>query len=136
MKVVILAAGKGTRLAPLTNNLAKVLVPINGKPFLSYVLDNLIAAGYKEIALIVGYRGEQIIEFVSKRYDAPKSVSFTFIEQPEQKGTGDAIRCAKTFCGSEHFVVVSGDGLLSVRDFKQLNQNNGFCYLMGKEVQD
>ncbi|MBI2573050.1 NTP transferase domain-containing protein [Candidatus Woesearchaeota archaeon] len=136
MKVVILAAGKGTRLAPLTDTLAKVLVPINGKPFLSYVLDNLIAAGYKEIAIVVGYRKEQIIDFVMRQYKAPTLVSFTFLEQQEQKGTGDALRCAKTFCGRDSFVVVGGDGLLSIEDFKRLNHNDGFCYIMGKVVDE
>ena len=61
MKGIILAAGMGTRLKPLTDVTPKCLVPVNGKPMLEYQLECLARAGLPEIVLIVGYRADQII---------------------------------------------------------------------------
>ena len=60
MKGIILAAGMGTRLKPLTDVIPKCLVPVNGKPMLDYQLECLAAAGLEECVLVVGYRASQI----------------------------------------------------------------------------
>ena len=65
-KVVILAAGKGVRMLPLTNDVPKVLVKTNGKEFLYYVLKSLEKAGYGNLCLIVGYKKEKIKEFLKR----------------------------------------------------------------------
>ncbi len=135
MKVVILAAGRGTRLAPLTDTIPKVLIPICGRAFLSYVLDHLIAAGFSDFGVVVGYKKERVAEFFQV-YAQDHRCTITLLEQKEQKGTGDALRVARYFCGEESFVVVGGDGLLSVRDLKKLNVRDDFCYMMGKKVSD
>ena len=56
MKIVIAAAGKGTRMRHLTKNKPKPLIEIHKKPFLAYLLDNILKAGYEEIILVVGYK--------------------------------------------------------------------------------
>ena len=90
MKIVVLAAGKGIRMLPLTNDVPKVLVKVGGKPFLHYVFASIKEAGFDDIGIIVGYKKEKIKEFLDEYgYDA------TLIEQKEQKGTGDAIKCVK-----------------------------------------
>ena len=116
MKAIILAAGKGTRMMPLTENFPKVLVPIAGKPFLWYLLKNLQEAGITEFGLIVGYKQEKIKEFIEE-YGIENAI---FIEQKEQLGTGHALMQAKEFAGNEKFLVVSGDNLYSTDDIKQI----------------
>jgi bifunctional UDP-N-acetylglucosamine pyrophosphorylase/glucosamine-1-phosphate N-acetyltransferase len=57
-KVVVAAAGQGTRMLQLTKNKSKHLIKVQKKPFLAYLLDNLLKAGYKELILVVGYKQE------------------------------------------------------------------------------
>jgi len=67
-QAVILAGGIGSRLSPLTNYLPKPLLPINGKPVLSQVIDNIAEAGITEIIINVDYKKEMIEEFIKKKY--------------------------------------------------------------------
>jgi len=131
MKAVVLAAGKGTRLMPLTENKPKVLIEINGKPFLWYVLNLFKKLGIKEIALIVGYKKEKIQEFVAKY-----GFAVTLVEQKEQKGTGHATLQAKEFVGDENFIVYHGDGLWSEKDLQRFMVEDEFTYMAGKHVED
>src|SRR5207237_9435218 len=62
MKAVVLAAGEGTRMRPLTANLPKPLLPVAGKPFLRHTLEALGAAGVREIAILIGWQGQRIRE--------------------------------------------------------------------------
>jgi len=127
-KAVVLAAGKGTRLDPLTDLKPKPLLHVMGRPFLSYVIENLIKTGYKDIAIIVGYMKEQVEEFVKDG-----GFKVTLIEQHEQQGTGHAVSLAEQFVGKDDFVLVMGDNLCSVEDLKQLDKKDEFCYLLGYE---
>jgi len=129
MKAVIMAAGKGVRMLPLTETTPKVLIEIAGKPFLYYVLKNLQAAGYNDFGIIIGYKKEKFPEFL-KRY----GFKATLIEQKEQKGTGHAVMQAKEFCKDEKFIVLGGDNLFSVKDLKAINNDDDFCYAVGKEM--
>ena len=131
MKAILLAAGKGTRMMPLTKNLPKVLVEVNGKPFLWYVFDLLQKVGISNIGLVVGYRREKIVEFLEK-YD----FNATIIEQQEQKGTGDAIKSARKFIGSDNFLVYHADGLYSENDVARFVNEDDFCYIAGAKVDD
>jgi dTDP-glucose pyrophosphorylase len=130
MKVVIMAAGKGVRMLPLTENIPKVLIEINGKPFLYYVLKNLQRAGYNDFGIIVGYKKDQIANFL-KEYHFEAEL----IEQKEQLGTGHAVLCAESFVNGEDFVVVGGDNLWGVEDLKAINKDDEFNYISGIEVQ-
>ncbi len=131
MKAVILAAGKGVRMLPLTEDKPKVLIEISGKPFLWYVLENLRKAGVTELGIVVNHKKEKMEEFLEK-YAIPATV----IQQLEPRGTGDALKHAKAFCGKEQFLVVSGDNLYSVEDLNLVQRPDDFCYIVGKEVQD
>ncbi len=131
MKVIILAAGKGTRMENLTEKIPKVLVEVNGKPFLYYVFKSLQKAGYKNFGLIVGYKKEQITSFLNK-FDFKADL----IEQNEQLGTGHAVLQAKDFVNSDDFLVVSGDNLFSQEDLQKMNQKDEFYYTAGLEVED
>ena len=131
MKTIILAAGKGTRMLPLTETIPKVLVEVNGKPFLYYVFKTLHKAGLKDLALVVGYKKEQIEAFL-KEYNFKAEL----IEQKEQLGTGHAVLQAKEFVNNEDFIVISGDNLYPVKDIKKIKNKDDFHYIGGLEVEE
>ncbi len=131
MKAVILAAGKGVRMLPLTNEVPKVLVEVNGRPFLYYVMKNLERAGYDDFCLVVGYKKEKVMEFLDKY-----NFNAVVVEQKEQKGTGDAVMTAEDFVAGDNFVVLGGDNLWSVGDLKELNKEDDINYISGIEVED
>lgn len=126
MKAVIMAAGKGVRMLPLTENIPKVLVEVAGKPFLYYLLRNLQKAGFAEFGLIVGYKKEQF-PFFLKKYGFKAEL----IAQKEQLGTGHAVLQAEKFAGNENFIVLGGDNLWSPEDFNRIAKNDNFCYVSG-----
>jgi len=130
MKVVILAAGKGTRMRPLTYKVPKPLIKVNNHPFLYYILKNLNDAGfeYQDIGIIVGYKKEKIKEWL-KENEFP----ITLIEQREQLGTGHAVLQAKKFVGNENFLVLMADNLYSPEDLKNMVRNDNYCYIAGTE---
>ncbi len=129
MKAVIMAAGKGTRMLPLTEKVPKVLVKVNKKPFLYYVIKNLHEAGFGEIAIIVGYKKEQFPKFF-KKY----GFEAVLIEQDEQKGTGHAAKLAKDFAGKDNFILLGGDNLWSTKDLQSIPMKNDTCYVAGMHV--
>jgi dTDP-glucose pyrophosphorylase len=129
MKVVIMAAGKGVRMLPITETIPKVLVEVNGKPFLYYLMKNLKKSGFDEFGIIAGYKKEKIDEFVKKYgFDAE------IIEQKEQLGTADAVKRAKDFVAGENFVVVGGDNLFDVKDLKKFNKDDSMNYIAGYKI--
>ena len=69
MKAIIPAAGIGERLRPLTLTRPKVLLPVAEKPILGHILDRIIESGIEDVTLIVGYMGDQVIEYVKNHYD-------------------------------------------------------------------
>lgn len=113
----MLAAGKGIRMLPYTNERPKVLIEIAGKPFLHYVLKNLEKAGINNIGIVVGYKKEKIYDFV-REY----GFNVSFIEQKQQLGTGHAVLCAKNWVGDENFIVLMGDNLYSENDILTLSK--------------
>jgi UDP-N-acetylglucosamine diphosphorylase / glucose-1-phosphate thymidylyltransferase / UDP-N-acetylgalactosamine diphosphorylase / glucosamine-1-phosphate N-acetyltransferase / galactosamine-1-phosphate N-acetyltransferase len=130
MKVVILAAGKGSRLMPLTQDIPKALVEINDKPFLEYVLDHLHQAECTDLALVVGYQKEKIAKFLHEQ-----NITATIIEQTEQLGTGHAILQAEQFADGDDFLVYYADNLLSPMDIKRFTELDGqFHYTGGVTV--
>ncbi len=86
MKGVVLAAGKGERLKPLTETRPKHLIPIAGKPVVDYAVENLLKNNVKPLYIVVSYMKEKIMEYFKE-----KQLKVEFIEQREQLGTGDAI---------------------------------------------
>lgn len=91
MQCVILAAGKGTRLRPLTDSTPKPLVKVAGKPLLEHIVAALPET-VDEIIIVIGYLGEQIKQYCGENYFGRK---VTYVEQVEQKGTGHALWLCK-----------------------------------------
>ncbi len=123
-KVVIPAAGRGTRMLDLSKDLPKHLIPVLDKPFLYYVLSNLKKAGFTEMILVVGHRAEKMRAFAK---DAGGEFRLTLIDQFETMGTdkyGTAlpISAVREAVGKENFVCMYGDNLYSVRDLQAMRQ--------------
>ncbi len=131
MKAVILAAGKGVRMLPLTLDTPKVLIEINEKPFLWYVIENLKKAGVHELAIIANHRKEKIFKFLEQFH-----IKAIVLHQPQPLGTADAVKPARDFCGQDNFIIVSGDNLYAVEDLKSIQKKDAFCYIVGKEVEE
>ncbi|MBF6614557.1 MAG: NTP transferase domain-containing protein [Chloroflexi bacterium] len=93
MKVIIPAAGYGTRMRPHTHTRPKPLVPVAGRPSLAFVLDALEPLPIEEIIFIVGKMGEQMEEYVNKHY----KYKTRFIEQKVMRGQADAIALAREY---------------------------------------
>jgi bifunctional UDP-N-acetylglucosamine pyrophosphorylase/glucosamine-1-phosphate N-acetyltransferase len=91
MQCVILAAGQGKRLRPLTDNCPKPLVKVGGKPLLSHIVEALPTA-VDELIIVVGYRGDMIKEYCGTEFYGRK---VTYVEQVEQNGTAKALWLCK-----------------------------------------
>lgn len=133
-KVVIAAAGQGTRMKELTKDKSKHLIEVKQKPFLAYLLDNLKKAGYEEFILVVGFRADLMEEFL-KEYDYTATVVNQFdILGPKEKeyGTLCPLKCVRDLVGDESFLAVYGDNLFSVKDLKSMNIDDDYCYVAGR----
>ena len=107
MKAVVLAAGRGTRLRPVTNNKPKALVEVNGKPLIEYALDELIELEVKEFIVVVGYLKEQIMERYGDEYC---EVPITYAHQRDQKGLAHALLTAEPYIDDD-FMLMLGDNI-------------------------
>lgn len=107
MKAMILAAGFGERLRPLTDTTPKPLLPINGKPLLQYHIERLARAGVRELVINTSWLGEQIEAFVGDGSRFGVQVAWSRETQPLE--TGGGIRRALPLLGCEPFLVINGD---------------------------
>lgn len=139
-KVVVAAAGHGTRMLRLTNNKPKHLINVRKRPFLAYLLDDLFEAGYREIILVVGYKEDLMKEFLEKYKKTLKgknlridTVSQYEILGPKEKqyGTACPVKCVEGAVGEDSFIFLYGDNLYSVKDLKRMNVDDGYCYVAG-----
>jgi bifunctional UDP-N-acetylglucosamine pyrophosphorylase/glucosamine-1-phosphate N-acetyltransferase len=107
MQAVLLAAGQGTRLRPLTDSLPKPMVPVADRPLVAHAADAAVEGGVSELIIVVGYERESITDYFSDSY---RGVPVTFVTQDEQRGTADAVRAAAPELDGP-FVVLNGDNL-------------------------
>src|SRR5450432_1122591 len=98
-KAVLLAAGRGTRMRDLTNDLPKPMIEVRGKPILQHIIEGLRTAGVEQFLVIVGYRAEVVREFLGEgtRFGG----TITYAMQPVQDGTGKVVELARDFVGSD-----------------------------------
>ncbi len=105
---VVLAAGEGTRLRPLTRNRPKPMLPAATRPILEHVLDALVEAGAQELVLVVGYRRDRVQEYFGPTY---RDVPIEYVIQDKQLGSGHALLQAREAVDGA-CVVVNGDRLI------------------------
>jgi bifunctional UDP-N-acetylglucosamine pyrophosphorylase/glucosamine-1-phosphate N-acetyltransferase len=116
MKCVILAAGEGKRMHPLTYTRPKVMLPIAGKPILEWNLLNARAAGLKEFIFIVSYKSEMVREYFGD--GKLWNVKINYVNQGKPLGTAHAIGTVKPFVND--FIVLCGDTIFGINDIKQI----------------
>jgi len=118
MKAVILAAGKGTRMKELTNELPKPMLAVQGKPILEHILQGLIAAGVHDVFIVTGWKAEVIENYFG---DGSKwGVRISYGRQLVQDGTGKAPELAKAFIGVASFILTYGDILVKPETYQHM----------------
>ncbi len=117
MKVLVLAAGFGTRLHPLTQFHPKAMLPLLGKPMLHHVIDTLRDVGFKEIVLVVSHLREQIRQYFGDGKDFGVHISYAIQAKP--KGEYDAVLSAeKELAGDDRFLMTDCDIITTTQRFK------------------
>lgn len=112
MKALILCAGKGERLKPLTDTTPKPMVPINGKPVLEYLINLCKANGIFDIAINTSYLPEKIIDYFGNGEKFGVNLKFSF--EPELLGTSGALNNFRDFFADSSFVVIYGDTVTNI----------------------
>ena len=116
MQTVILAAGQGTRMRPLTDSLPKPMLPVADRPLVAHVADAAVDAGASELVFVVGYEAEEVRSFFGETY---RDVPVSFARQRTQQGTADAVRAAREHLDGP-FAVLNGDNLYEPSDVRTL----------------
>jgi len=117
---IILAGGLGTRLKSVSGDVPKPLVEVSGKPFIYYIMDNLINQGITHLILAVSYKSDIFLSEIGEEYKGVK-VSYSVEDSP--LGTGGAIKQALSFCNSSDVLIVNGDTYLEI-DFQALYKSH------------
>lgn len=141
MKGVILAAGKGTRLYPLTEVIPKVLLPVYDKPMIYYALEFLVAAGVKEVLVITSQSNDVLIRDAlgsGEKFE----VEIDYVIQKEVNGTGGAFKLAKNFISHDDSILIYGDNVLFGDQIDKVildglkNLKSGFSSIVTNKVRD
>jgi UDP-N-acetylglucosamine diphosphorylase/glucosamine-1-phosphate N-acetyltransferase len=132
LKAVILAAGEGNRMRPLTSNRPKVMLPIANRPIVEHLLLEVKEAGIRDFIFVVGYRDEQVREYFGD--GAKWGVNIGYSEQRKQLGTADAIRQVEGAVDG-NFLVINGDVIIGREDIRHL-KNKKRSTMTVIEVQD
>ncbi len=112
MKAMLLAAGAGTRLRPLTYQIPKPLIPVANRPVIHYVLDNLARHGIKEVVINLFAHADQIRSYCG---DGTRwGLRLHYSQEPTLLGTAGGVKKAEAFFKGEPFLVMSGDGLSDI----------------------
>jgi len=117
LKAIILAAGEGSRMRPLTYTRPKVMLPIANKPILEHLLVEASQAGIREFIFIVGYCDEQVRGYFGK--GGKWGVNIAYCNQRKQLGTADALKMAEGLIDG-NFLVMNGDIIVNRKDIKTL----------------
>ena len=122
MKAIILAAGKGERLNPLTEKIPKAMIPINGKPLLEYILLLCKEHGIKDIAINTSYLSDKIKDYFGTGEKWGVNIKFSF--ESELLGTSGALNNFRDFFRNEPFFVIYGDNITDVNLSEMMDQYN------------
>ncbi|MDE3252597.1 MAG: nucleotidyltransferase family protein [Bacteroidota bacterium] len=135
-EAIILAGGLGTRLREAVPDLPKCMAPVNGKPFIDYVLKHLQHQGIRHFIFSLGYKSEAFTGYLEQTLSRDK---YSIVIEKEPLGTGGAIRFACSASREEQVLVVNGDSLFAIdlsvqSDFHQSHQAD--CTLALKPMEN
>jgi len=129
VKAIILAAGKGTRMRELTNEVPKPMLQVHGKPILEHIALGLAAAGVREIFMVTGFKAEVIENYFG---DGGKwKLRIAYGRQLVQDGTGKAPELAKEFIGASPFFLSYGDILVDPSTYQKMVHRYNEDYFSG-----
>jgi len=128
MKGVIVAAGYGTRFLPVTKTIPKEMLPLIDRPAIDFIMDEFAAAGVREVLIISSRRKKSLEDYFDREVELesvftkekatdklakikPPDMKVFFTRQKQMRGTGDALLCARPFCGDQPFIVAYPDDL-------------------------
>ena len=114
---LILAAGKGTRMWPLTEDIPKPLLPISGIPIIKRQIDELKKVGVKKLYILIGYQMNEISDYIDK---TETEIEVNYIIQEKQKGTGHAVKMAENKIKGS-FYCLNGDIIVDAKNLKKIN---------------
>lgn len=129
MQAVILAAGLGTRMRPLTYDIPKAMLPLRGKPILEYTI-SFLPDEISEVIIVINYLGEHIKKYFGNEFQGKK---MKYVVQERLNGTGGAIHSCRSMLKGK-FLVVMGDDLYYKNDLKNILKEN--LAILAYEVSD
>ena len=118
MEAIILAGGLGTRLRSVVSDVPKPMAPVDGEPFLNYILDELNYYNFNHVILCVGYKKEVIMDYYKDSY---KNMKISYSIEEESLGTGGAIKKAMSLALDDMVFVLNGDTIFKV-DFNRIKE--------------
>ena len=124
-KAVLLAAGRGTRMRDLTNELPKPMIAVQGKPILQHIIEGLHGAGATQFLVIVGYRADVVRQFLGD--GARLGVTISYATQVEQDGTGKVVELGHHFAAHDAFVLHYGDIIVDPANYQRLVRLEDGC---------
>lgn len=120
MQTVVLAAGEGTRMRPLTAGQPKPMLPVAGKPLLEHTVDRAVVAGADRLIVVIGYESERVRNHFGSQH---MGVDLEYAVQQQQRGTADAVSAAAPLLTDDPFVVLNGDALYDPESLETLYSN-------------
>jgi dTDP-glucose pyrophosphorylase len=129
MKAIILAAGKGTRMRELTNELPKPMLKVQGRPILEHIIEGVVSAGIREIFIVTGWKAEVIEAHFGDGSRLGAKIAYG--RQVVQDGTGKAPEVAKEFIGASPFLLTYGDILVKPETYQQMVHRYNEGYFSG-----
>ena len=117
-RAVVLAAGRGTRMRDLTNELPKPMIAVRGKPILQHIVEGLRGAGVKRVLVVVGYRADVVRQALGD--GSALEVEIEYVVQEMQDGTGKVVELARDFVGRDPFVLAYGDIIADPSNYQRL----------------
>jgi UDP-N-acetylglucosamine diphosphorylase / glucose-1-phosphate thymidylyltransferase / UDP-N-acetylgalactosamine diphosphorylase / glucosamine-1-phosphate N-acetyltransferase / galactosamine-1-phosphate N-acetyltransferase len=117
-KAVVLAAGRGTRMRDLTNELPKPMIEVRGKPVSQHIVAGLQDAGIRDLLIVVGYRADAVRNFFG---DGSRcNIAIQYVTQTVQDGTGRVVDLARDFVRARPFILAYGDILVAPANYKRV----------------
>jgi len=119
VQVVILAAGRGTRLDPMTNSVPKVMLKVGKKPILEHIIEVFKQYGHTDITIVVGYKKESIMDYFGNGSGFGVNISYV-VQENYKGGTADAVRCVREKITDDKFLLIYGDNMFEPDIIKKM----------------